>query len=125
MNICNRLSNRVLALEQFKTAQDLLIKRLKKKVKRLEKKQRARTQGMKLFNIVNAASVIPNVSTAGLSTSAAGPSISTTEDTFEDEMTTMADTLMVIRRTRPRTTLVVIHDVEEEPRRATPPPPTV
>nr|GEU75168.1 putative ribonuclease H-like domain-containing protein [Tanacetum cinerariifolium] len=177
MNLCNQFSNRVLALGQFKTAQDLVIQRLLKKVKRLEKKQRARTPGMKLFNIgtskkktldkenvskqgrdesnkteelnisdkgsgetkvfnytttvekdvnavepvftagdaVNAGSVIPDVSVAG-------PSTSTVRDIFEDEMITMADTLMAIRRTRPRTTSVVIHDVEEEPRRATPPP---
>ncbi|GJX42052.1 hypothetical protein Tco_0257042, partial [Tanacetum coccineum] len=42
---------RVLALETSKTAQDLVIKKLKKKVKRLEKKQRARALGMKLFKI--------------------------------------------------------------------------
>ncbi|GJQ99123.1 putative ribonuclease H-like domain-containing protein, partial [Tanacetum coccineum] len=51
MAICTNLSNRVLALETSKTAQDLVIKKLKKKVKRLEKKQRARTPGMKLFKI--------------------------------------------------------------------------
>ncbi|GKB83028.1 hypothetical protein Tco_0949923, partial [Tanacetum coccineum] len=51
MAICTKLSNRVLALETSKTAQDLVIKKLKKKVKRLEKKQRARTSGMKLFKI--------------------------------------------------------------------------
>nr|GEY32106.1 hypothetical protein [Tanacetum cinerariifolium] len=157
--------------------EDLVIKRLQKKVKRLEKKQRTRTPGMKLFKIgtskkktldkenvskqgrdesnrieelnlsdkgsgetnvfdyttaakkdvnvtelvstagdaVNAASVIPDVSVVG-------PSTSTAKDIFKDEMTTMDDTLMPVRRTRPRTTLVVIHDVEEEPRRATPPP---
>ncbi|GKG07852.1 hypothetical protein Tco_0333684, partial [Tanacetum coccineum] len=50
MAICTKLSNRVLALETSKTAQDLVINMLKK-VKRLEKKQRARTQGMKLFKI--------------------------------------------------------------------------
>nr|GEY67101.1 hypothetical protein [Tanacetum cinerariifolium] len=135
---------RVLVLEQFKTAQDLVIKRLRKKVKRLEKKKRERTTGMNPFKIgsgetkvfnyttaaekdvnaaepvsttgdaVNAASVIPDVS-------AAGPSTSTSEDIFEDEMTTITDTLMAIRSTRPRTTLVVIHNVEEEPRRATSP----
>nr|GEU33863.1 hypothetical protein [Tanacetum cinerariifolium] len=155
---------------------DEVIKRLQKKVKRLEKKQRARTLRMKLYKIgtskkknldkenvskhardksnrleelnlsnkgsgetevfdytttaekdvnatepvfiagdaINVASVIPDVSIAGLF-------ISTAEDIFKDEMTTMADTLMAIRRTRPRTTSVVIHDVEEEPRRATPP----
>ncbi|GJT61313.1 hypothetical protein Tco_1004846 [Tanacetum coccineum] len=48
MVICINLSNRVLALEQSKTAQDLV---LQKKVKRLEKALRARTPGMKLFKI--------------------------------------------------------------------------
>nr|GEU40243.1 retrovirus-related Pol polyprotein from transposon TNT 1-94 [Tanacetum cinerariifolium] len=71
---------------------------------------------------VNAASVILDVSAVDPSTSAAGPSTSTAEDIFEDEMTTMADTLMAIRSTRPRTTSIVIHDVEEEPRRPTSPP---
>ncbi|GKC56384.1 hypothetical protein Tco_1083982 [Tanacetum coccineum] len=50
------------------------------------------------------------------------PSISTARDIFEDEMMTIADTLVVIRSTRPRTTSVVIRDVEEEQRRATPVP---
>nr|GEX23252.1 putative ribonuclease H-like domain-containing protein [Tanacetum cinerariifolium] len=109
MNICTQLSNRVLALEQFKTAQDLVIKRLRKKVKRLEKKQKARTPGMKLFKIVNVASVIPDVSVAGPSTSIAG-------DIFKDEMSTIADILMPIRSTKPRTTSIVIHNVKEEPR---------
>nr|GEY82504.1 ribonuclease H-like domain, reverse transcriptase, RNA-dependent DNA polymerase [Tanacetum cinerariifolium] len=156
--------------------------RLKEKVKRLEKKQKARTPGMKHFKIgtfkkktldkeyvskqgrdeskrieelnlsnkesgetkvfdyttaavkdvnaaepdsiagdvVNAASVNPDASAAGSSTSVAGPSTSSAKDIFEDEMTTMADTLMAIRWTRPRTTSVVIHDVKEEPRRAIP-----
>nr|GEY09339.1 retrovirus-related Pol polyprotein from transposon TNT 1-94 [Tanacetum cinerariifolium] len=73
-------------------------------------------------DVVNVASVIPDVSAAGPFASAAGPSTSIAKDIFEDKMTTIADTLMAIRRTRPRTTSVVIHDVEEEPRRATPPP---
>ncbi|GKA50634.1 putative ribonuclease H-like domain-containing protein, partial [Tanacetum coccineum] len=186
MAICTNLSNRVLALEQSKTAQDLVIQKLKKKVKRLEKKQRARTPGMKLFKIgtskrksldkeyvskqgrksdktkpmfddsdfaeldvdnamenvegdaetqgrntaeqittagdtVNTASI--DVSAAGPSNvSTADPSTSTAGDIFEDEMMTIADTLVAIRSTRPRTTSVVIHDVEEEPRRATPVP---
>ncbi|GJY18382.1 hypothetical protein Tco_0389873 [Tanacetum coccineum] len=42
---------RVLALEHSKTAQDLVIKKLQKKVKRLEKALRARTPGMKLYKI--------------------------------------------------------------------------
>ncbi|GJT93342.1 putative reverse transcriptase domain-containing protein [Tanacetum coccineum] len=51
MAIYTNLSNRVLALEQSKTAQDLVINKLQKKVKRLEKALRARTPGMKLFMI--------------------------------------------------------------------------
>ncbi|GKB42505.1 putative ribonuclease H-like domain-containing protein [Tanacetum coccineum] len=67
---------------------------------------------------LNTASI--NVSTAGPSNgSAASPSTSTTGDIFKDEMTTIADTLVDIRSARPRTTLVVIRNVEEEPRRAT------
>nr|GEX94015.1 hypothetical protein [Tanacetum cinerariifolium] len=117
MNICTQLSNRVLALEQFKTAQDLVIKRLRKKVKRLEKKQRARTPGMRIFKIgtskkktldkENDDNAAEPVSTAGdavnaasviLDVSAAGPSTSTAGDIFEDEMTAIADTLMAIRK---------------------------
>nr|GEU39758.1 hypothetical protein [Tanacetum cinerariifolium] len=66
-------------------------------------------------NVVNAASVIPDVSVAS-------PSTSTAREFFKDEMTTITNTLMAIRSTRPRTTSVVIHNVEEEPRRATPLP---
>ncbi|GJU31010.1 hypothetical protein Tco_1174599 [Tanacetum coccineum] len=51
MAIFTNLSNRVLALEQSKTAQDLVNRKLKKKVRKLEKKLRARTSGMKLFKI--------------------------------------------------------------------------
>ncbi|GKF77183.1 hypothetical protein Tco_0229653, partial [Tanacetum coccineum] len=51
MSICINLSNRVLALEQSKTAQDLVFNKLQKKVKRLQKALRASTPGMKLFKI--------------------------------------------------------------------------
>nr|GEU43516.1 ribonuclease H-like domain-containing protein [Tanacetum cinerariifolium] len=43
MNICTKLSNRVLALEEVKTTQDKVITRLKLRVRRLEKKRKART----------------------------------------------------------------------------------
>ncbi|GJZ34685.1 hypothetical protein Tco_0580502, partial [Tanacetum coccineum] len=70
---------------------------------------------------VNTASI--DVSAAGpLNVSTADPSTSTVGDIFEDEMMTIADTLVAIRSTRPRTTSVIIHDVEEEPRRSTPAP---
>ncbi|GJR84727.1 hypothetical protein Tco_0155512 [Tanacetum coccineum] len=170
INLCTQLSNRVLALENSKTAQDLVIQKLKKRVKRLEKALRARTPGMKLFKIgtsrrkgldkenvskqgrksdktkpmfndsdfdvlddamenVEGGSTAEQITTAGdtlntasINVSAAGPSTSTAGDIFEDEMTTIADTLVAIRSARPRTTSVMIRNVEEEPRRATPVP---
>ncbi|GJW52575.1 hypothetical protein Tco_0096660, partial [Tanacetum coccineum] len=166
MAICTNLSNKVLALEQSKTAQDLVIRNLKKKVRKLEKKLRERTPGMKLFKIgtsrrksldkenvskqgrksdktkpmfddsdfaeldVDNAMENVEVNTASIDVSAArpsnvstaDPSTSTAGDIFEDEMMTIADTLVAIRSTRPITTLVIIHDVEEEPRRSTPAP---
>ncbi|GJW96685.1 hypothetical protein Tco_0178493 [Tanacetum coccineum] len=67
---------------------------------------------------VNTASI--DVSAAGpLNISTADPSTSTAMDIFEDEMMTIADTLVATRSTRTRTTSEIIHDVEEEPRRAT------
>ncbi|GJX47757.1 hypothetical protein Tco_0272947 [Tanacetum coccineum] len=68
----------------------------------------------------------PTVSTVGPSTSAAG----TSTGILEDEMVTMADTLIAIRQTRtrpsylPRPTSVVITDTEQEQRRLTTPPPS-
>nr|GEV64486.1 hypothetical protein [Tanacetum cinerariifolium] len=42
MNTCTQFSNRVLALEEAQTTQDKVITRLKLRVKRLEKKRKAR-----------------------------------------------------------------------------------
>ncbi|GKD00004.1 hypothetical protein Tco_1170278, partial [Tanacetum coccineum] len=58
-----------------------------------------------------------------ITVSTVGPS-SSTADVFEDELMTMADTLVSIRRTRRRTTSVVIHDPEKEPTRTVPVPTT-
>ncbi|GKC56579.1 hypothetical protein Tco_1084177 [Tanacetum coccineum] len=62
------------------------------------------------------------LNTASINVSVVGPSTSTTGDIFEDEMTTIVDTLVAIRSARPRTTSVVIRNVEEEPMRETPVP---
>ncbi|GJR63926.1 ribonuclease H-like domain-containing protein [Tanacetum coccineum] len=150
--------------------EDLVINKLQKKVKRLEKALRERTPGMKLFKIgtsrrkgldkenvskqwrksdkikpmhkdidfdvlddamenVEDGSTAEQITTArdtlntaSINVSVVGPSTSTTGDIFEDEMTTIADTLVAIRSARPRTTSVMIRNVEEEPRRATPVP---
>ncbi|GKC79812.1 ribonuclease H-like domain-containing protein [Tanacetum coccineum] len=52
------------------------------------------------------------LNTTSINVSAAGSSTSTAGDIFEDEMKTIADTLVAIRSARPRTTLVVIRNVE-------------
>ncbi|GJS79302.1 hypothetical protein Tco_0729183 [Tanacetum coccineum] len=68
----------------------------------------------------------PIVSTVGLSTSAAG----TSTGILEDEMVTMADTLIAIRQTRtrpsylPRPTSVLITDTKQEQIRLTTTPPS-
>ncbi|GJX51488.1 uncharacterized mitochondrial protein-like protein [Tanacetum coccineum] len=53
MEICINLSERVLVLENIKTAQDLEITNLKKRVKKLEKKKKSRTSQLKrrLFKV--------------------------------------------------------------------------
>ncbi|GJR46188.1 hypothetical protein Tco_1314291 [Tanacetum coccineum] len=150
--ICTKLSDRVLDLEKEKDAQAVEILKLKNIIKKLERKakssipppkrrlykqvdssddslgeENASKQGRNDISTagdaITAASVIPDIDTARSSNvSAAGLSTSTVGDIFEDEMMTIADTLVAIRSTRPRTTSVVIRDVEEEPRRATPVP---
>nr|GEX80912.1 hypothetical protein [Tanacetum cinerariifolium] len=47
MEICTKSSNRVLSLEQTKTNQAAKIKKLQKRVKKLEGKKKKRTQGLK------------------------------------------------------------------------------
>ncbi|GJR14784.1 putative ribonuclease H-like domain-containing protein [Tanacetum coccineum] len=144
--ICTNLSNRVLALEQSKTAQDLLFKIGTSRRKGLDKenvsKQGRRSDKTKPmfkdsdFDVLDDAmenvedgSTAEQITTArdtlnttSINVSAAGPSTSTTRDIFEDEMTTIYDTLVAIRSARPRTTSVMIRNVEEEPRKATPVP---
>ncbi|GJU15961.1 hypothetical protein Tco_1143927 [Tanacetum coccineum] len=59
MTLCTNLQNRVLDLEHTKTTQALEIKRLKRRVKKLEKKQRSRTYWLKrLYKVGLSARVI-------------------------------------------------------------------
>nr|GFA81295.1 hypothetical protein [Tanacetum cinerariifolium] len=51
MELCTKLSDRVLDLEKIKTAQAKGIADLKKRVKKLERKRRSRTPRMNLFKI--------------------------------------------------------------------------
>ncbi|GKE37041.1 hypothetical protein Tco_1460446 [Tanacetum coccineum] len=51
MDLCTKLSDRVLNLETTKTAQAKEIYSLKKRVKKLERKRKSKTPGMNLFKI--------------------------------------------------------------------------
>ncbi|GJX84101.1 hypothetical protein Tco_0333582 [Tanacetum coccineum] len=59
MDLCTKLSDRVLDLETTKTAQAKEIASLKKRVKKLERKRKSKTPGMKrLFKIGRSAQVV-------------------------------------------------------------------
>ncbi|GJY10412.1 hypothetical protein Tco_0378597 [Tanacetum coccineum] len=148
MAICTNLSNRVLALETSKTAQDLVINKLKKKVKRLEKSANGKLRD-KLLQIgtsrekldkennvegdtVNAAGAVSTattrVSAASASVTTAGVSISTAElrtppttttTAFEDEDLTIAQTLVKMRSEKAKKKRVAFKDVEESTRSTT------
>ncbi|GJS11411.1 hypothetical protein Tco_0368207 [Tanacetum coccineum] len=67
MDLCTKLSERVLALENIKTAQDLEITNLKKRVKKLEKKKKSRTPQLKrrLFKVRIESSAEKSLETQG------------------------------------------------------------
>nr|GEX12059.1 hypothetical protein [Tanacetum cinerariifolium] len=103
MELCTKLSARVLALENNKTAQDSEITHLKKRVKRLKKNRKSRTLQLKRSVNITTAEPVTTVSapitTAGVSISSAEPSIppTTTTTVIKDEDLTIAQTLMKIR----------------------------
>ncbi|GJY12948.1 hypothetical protein Tco_0382257 [Tanacetum coccineum] len=137
METYTSLTKRVLTLEEVKTAQDRVITRLKLRVKRLEKKRKARTtQPMKrrLSDCGNKGSgekggstadqvstARPEVSAASVpvNVSAATPSTPPTTTTiFGDEDLTIAQTLVKMRseKAKEKEKGVVLIDEEEPPR---------
>ncbi|GKD79446.1 hypothetical protein Tco_1342067, partial [Tanacetum coccineum] len=119
MELCTKFSDRVLALENVKTAQDLEITSLKKRVKKLEKKKKARTPQLKrrLFKVriesstnkclethgrydqdIDVTTASAPITTAGVSVSTAKLSTpSTTTNLIEDEDLTIAQTFIKMR----------------------------
>ncbi|GJS57045.1 putative ribonuclease H-like domain-containing protein [Tanacetum coccineum] len=138
MDICTKLYDRVLDLEKEKDAQAVEILNLKKRVKKLESKVKSRILPPKrrLYRQVDSSDDSlgkENTSKQERNSDKTKPMFN---DSAFDELNDMvddlvllvhlqvlpADTLVVIRRTRPRTTSVVIHDPEEEPTRTVPVP---
>ncbi|GJX60981.1 hypothetical protein Tco_0293881 [Tanacetum coccineum] len=127
MDLCTKLSDRVLDLENVKDAQALEIKKLKKRVKKLESKKKSRTPQLKriLFKVRIESSAEKSlgdqedsskqgrneidqdegisytpITTAGVSISTAKPSHpppTTTTTLIEDEDRTIAQTLMMMK----------------------------
>ncbi|GKD91647.1 hypothetical protein Tco_1367154 [Tanacetum coccineum] len=129
IEICTKLSERVLALENIKTAQDLEITNLKRRVKKLEMKKKSRNPQLKrrLFkgryghdteintastsittariSITTAEHVITSsapIATASVSVSTAEPSNppTTTTNFIKDEDLIIAQTLMKMRNVK-------------------------
>ncbi|GJS00924.1 hypothetical protein Tco_0317432 [Tanacetum coccineum] len=122
MEIYTKLSDRVLALENVKTSQDLEITSLNKRVKKLDKKKKARTPQLKrrLYKVriessadksledaktqgrydhdIDVTSVSTPITTAGVSVSTTEPSTPlTTTILIEDKDLTIAQTLIKMR----------------------------
>ncbi|GJU82834.1 hypothetical protein Tco_1285199 [Tanacetum coccineum] len=138
MDMCTKLSDRVLDLENVKDAQALEIKRLKERVKKLEKKKKSRTPQLKrrLFKgryghdigVNNASTSITtasiNISTAepvttasapvttvGVSVSTAEPSTPPTTTTLiEDEDLIIAQTLMKMKSEKSKAKRVTMQE---------------
>ncbi|GJV75492.1 putative ribonuclease H-like domain-containing protein [Tanacetum coccineum] len=142
MDLCTKLSERVLDLENVKNVQALEIQKLKKRVKKLEK-----TQGRNGHDIrVNTASIPVttasiNITTAEPVTTASAPvtttgaSVSTTEPStpppttttilIEDEDLTIAQTLMKMKSEKSKAKGVTMQEPSESGIRVRVPPPQI
>nr|GEV69163.1 hypothetical protein [Tanacetum cinerariifolium] len=129
MEICTKLSNRVLSLEQTKTNQAAEIKKLKKRVKKLEGKKKKRTHGLKrlykgrmneedLFRIhdlsgdemfvdVTASENVEHDATVAEKEISTGDLVTTTD------VLTLAQTLMEIKAAKPKEKRVTIQEPSE------------
>ncbi|GJZ42669.1 hypothetical protein Tco_0589924, partial [Tanacetum coccineum] len=122
MEIVTKLSERVLALENIKTDQDLEITNLKKRVKKLEKKKKARTPQLKrrLFKVrieSSAEKSLEDVETQGryghdFEVNTASTSITTAEPvtTSNAPVTTVGVSVSTVEPSTPPTTTIIIED---------------
>nr|GEW12024.1 hypothetical protein [Tanacetum cinerariifolium] len=124
MKLCTKLSNRFLDLEKTKTAQANEIAKLKKRVKRLERKKKSRSHGLKrlykgriadinaddnitlvndqeMFDADRDLQVIENISTARIEETVSTAAPITTVDVIPDELT-MAQALVEIKKSKPK-----------------------
>ncbi|GJW40653.1 putative ribonuclease H-like domain-containing protein, partial [Tanacetum coccineum] len=105
MDLCTNLQKKVLDLEKAKTSQDSEIASLKKNVKKLERRNKSRTPGLKSVLDEQEVKVKKVVSTAKVTTKS-----DTT--TIVDELT-LAQTLIEIKATKPKVRGVMIQEPSE------------
>ncbi|GKA72052.1 hypothetical protein Tco_0778268 [Tanacetum coccineum] len=110
MDLCTNLQDRVLALETTKTNQALEIKSSKRRVKRLEKKQRSRTH--KLKRLYKGDEVIANV---------VATTVGDTTTTTNVEVT-LAQALIEIKTSKPKAKGIVFKEPSESTTTTTPTP---
>nr|GEU65507.1 hypothetical protein [Tanacetum cinerariifolium] len=130
MELCTKLSNRVLNLETTKNAQAKEIANLKKRVKRLERKRKSRSHRLKrLYKVVLSArvesskekslEVIEDITTAGIKETISIVGLITTVVTI-DELT-LAQALVELKTasTRPKEKSIVMQEPSKTPKTTT------
>nr|GEW37214.1 hypothetical protein [Tanacetum cinerariifolium] len=101
MDICTKLSDMVLSLEQTKTNQAAKIEKLKKRVEKLEGKKKKRTHGLKrLYKDATVAESVKGIAAAIIL------------QISKDELT-LAQTLMEIKAAKPKAKWVTIQEPSE------------
>ncbi|GKB10311.1 hypothetical protein Tco_0844234 [Tanacetum coccineum] len=106
MALCTTLQNRVLDLEQTKTNQHNEIVSLKRRVKKLEKKNRSRTHRLKRLHKVGLTARVESFGAEEILVSAATTTTATTVDNI-----TLAQALEKLKTIKPRKKGVVIQDL--------------
>nr|GEW37413.1 putative reverse transcriptase domain-containing protein [Tanacetum cinerariifolium] len=130
IEICTKLHNRVFDLENTKTAQAQEIDSLKRRVKKLEKRQKSKTHGLKrLYKVLDyeevvvekevadkEVNVVGEVNAASIATSVTAiTTIVATTPTISMDEITLAKTLIEIKTSRPKTKGIVMQEPSETP----------
>nr|GEU72850.1 hypothetical protein [Tanacetum cinerariifolium] len=125
MKLCTNLQNMVIDLENTKTTQALKIESLKRRVKKLEKKQRSRTQKLKRLYKVGLTARVKSFEDEGLGEEDASKQRRITDIDADEGITlvkqakeviddiTLAKALMEIKSVKPTADKVVIQEPEQ------------
>nr|GEV16194.1 hypothetical protein [Tanacetum cinerariifolium] len=114
MEICTKLQQRVIDLENIKTVQAQEISSLKKRIKRLEKKKRSRTHGLKrLYKIGLSTRVESSAKEPSLDVNAATTNVASIDDI------TLAQARVEINKSKPKARGIIMKEPSKTPRTIT------